>query len=252
MFTVPPRHGPAGLGFTNDSTKLRAEWLNYTGSILPSALDIMGGGYYLRGNTDLLISSATSEIKFNAPAAIDPISLLGFITIGLTDDAALPVGNGTLTVNSPATFTSTITGTGSVVSVLGGLFGTTDVGGARLRNTAVEHSITGTSYTLTASTGTLIFDASGVPLAQFRIGLPTVATGNPIIFIRGKLLPGSAVVYFCNAADVGSVPTNYYEYWDGGVSTSPITLTLQWSGGRWHVIGKSGAGLTGGAGTFTT
>jgi hypothetical protein len=137
-------------------------------------------------------------------------------------------------------------------TLVGNLVAAGDVGGARLRSVALEEAITGTSKVLTAATGTYIFDASGIPLAQFRLGLPTVSSGNPIVCIRGKLLPGSAVVYFCDAANVGSVPANYYEFWNGGTSTAPITLTLQWSGGRWHVLGKSGAGLTGGAGTYAT
>lgn len=176
------------------------------------------------------------ESLASGSAASQAVELLGFIDARARKTAAE-------TITGAWEFSNTLTGDLVVAG---------DVGGARLRAVALEEAISGTSKVLTAATGTYIFNASGIPLAQFRLGLPTVSSGNPIVSIRGKLLPGSAKVYVCNAADVGGVPSNYYEYWDGSVSTAPITITLQWSGGRWHVIGKSGAGLTGGAGTYAT
>jgi hypothetical protein len=108
MFIKPPYHGPSQNGFTNDFSRLRAEWLNYVGGNFASALDAIGGGYY-QFTGDIRLSSSTAQFKINAPAISDPIELRGFVTIGLSDDINYPTGTGTLTVAIPATFTAAAT-----------------------------------------------------------------------------------------------------------------------------------------------
>lgn len=220
---------------------------------LNSATGTDGAAYIgAKASGALLAGTVRSQLDAldTAKAALAGATFTGAVV--LDGGATVPSGD-TLTITGTLDVNGTITGDASNnVNVTGSVVATGDVGGARLRAVVLEETIAGSSKVLTAATGTYIFDASGIPLAQFRLGLPTVSSGNPILFIRGKLMPGSAKVYFCDAADVGGVPANYYEYWDGGVSTGPVTVTFQWAGGRWHVIGKSGSGLTGGAGTYAT
>jgi hypothetical protein len=116
MFTTPP-NTPVG-GFLEGlagglSSRLRAAWLNYVGAQLPNALDAINGGYY-QFVADIKLSSDTKQIKINAPVVGQPTKLLGFTTIGLSDDANYSTGTGTLTVSIPATFTAGVTMSGAL------------------------------------------------------------------------------------------------------------------------------------------
>lgn len=116
MFTTPP-NTPVG-GFLEGLaggllSKLRAAWLNYVGAQLPNALDAVNGGYY-QFVADIKLSSDTKQIKINAPVVGQPTKLLGFTTIGLSDDANYSTGTGTLTVSIPATFTAGVTMSGAL------------------------------------------------------------------------------------------------------------------------------------------
>ena len=116
MFTTPP-NTPVG-GFLEGlagglASRLRAAWLNYVGAQLPNALDAVHGGYY-QFVADIKLSSDTKQIKINAPVVGQPTKLLGFTTIGLSDDANYATGTGTLTVSIPATFTAGVTMSGAL------------------------------------------------------------------------------------------------------------------------------------------
>jgi hypothetical protein len=110
MFTTPTLT-PVG-GFIDEVSKIRAGWLNYVSNNFPNALDAIGGGYY-QFTADIEISSDTAQVKINAPAVADPIALLGYVTIGVSDDVNYALGVGTLTVSSAATFSAAVTFNGA-------------------------------------------------------------------------------------------------------------------------------------------
>lgn len=110
MFTKPTNTPVAGFteGLANkdNGSLLRAAWLNYVSNNFPSILDAVGGGYYQLAGADLRLSSDTRKFKINSAAVGQPTSLLGFVRIGVTDDANYAVGVGDLIVSSPATFSA--------------------------------------------------------------------------------------------------------------------------------------------------
>lgn len=118
MFTTPPNTPVGGFleGLANRDigSLLRAAWLNYVSNQLPNALDAIGGGYY-QFVGDIKLSSDTKQIKINAPVIGHPTNLLGYTTIGLSDDVNYATGTGTLTVSIPATFTAGVTMSGALI-----------------------------------------------------------------------------------------------------------------------------------------
>lgn len=100
MFTTPPRHGPTGTGFTNETTKIRAEWLNYVGGAFPNALDAIGGGYYQLVGADLRLSSNTRGFILNFPDPSYKIELRGHVLLGTSNDANYPTGQGSVVIAS--------------------------------------------------------------------------------------------------------------------------------------------------------
>jgi hypothetical protein len=106
MFTTPTLT-PVG-GFIDEVSKIRAGWLNYVSNNFPNALDAIGGGYY-QFTAAIRLSSDTAQVKINSPALAQPTKLLGYVTIGVSDDVNYPVGVGTLTVSSAATFSAAVT-----------------------------------------------------------------------------------------------------------------------------------------------
>jgi hypothetical protein len=169
MFTKPPHHGPSGLGFTNETTKLRAEWLNYVGDSFPSALDVLDGGYHQYVG-DIELSSDTAQIKINAPAALQPIELRGFITIGLSDDVNYATGTGTLTVAIPATFTAGVTMSGALT-----FSNTVQFNGAVTVNAATTFTSNGD---VTLQSGCAVTGASGSSLTMQSGATTTLASTN--------------------------------------------------------------------------
>lgn len=117
MFTTPPQTPVGGflegLANRNLGSTLRAAWLNYVGGQLPNALDAINGGYY-QFVDDIELSSDTKQIKVNAVALAQPTKLLGYTTIGVTDDVNYATGVGGLTVAVAATFTASVTYSGAI------------------------------------------------------------------------------------------------------------------------------------------
>jgi hypothetical protein len=116
MFTTPT-YTPVG-GFIDGTgtvlgSRLRGGWLNYVSGQFPNALDAINGGYY-QFVADIELSSDSAQIKINAPDVAQPTKLLGFTTIGLSDDVNYATGTGTLTVAIPATFTAGVTMSGAL------------------------------------------------------------------------------------------------------------------------------------------
>lgn len=113
MFTVPP-NTPGGPGFVDETSHLRAAWLNYVSNNFPKAVDGVGGGYYQLAGANLRFASNSRIVKFNLADPSFPLELRGYVTIGLTDEADYATGVGSLTVNVPATFTAGITYSGGI------------------------------------------------------------------------------------------------------------------------------------------
>lgn len=188
MFTKPPYHGPAGLGFVNNASYLRAEWLNYVGGILPNALDAVGGGYYQLTGADLRISSNTREIKINSPAIAKPTSFRGFVTIGVTDDANYPTGLGALTVEVPAEFTDTVTFGGAMtfddtVTFNGAVTFTTD-GDITLESGCTVTGESGSSLTMAVGSA---FTASGTNAIGGTTTISNTATISATTTVSGTI-----------------------------------------------------------------
>jgi hypothetical protein len=113
MFTKPT-HTPV-TGFVAAVTRVRAGWFNYVANNFPSIVDGVGGGLYELVGEPLRFVSDTQKFKLNFPAALFPIELLGHVKIGVTDEPNYAAGQGSLTVEVPATFSSTVTYTGAIV-----------------------------------------------------------------------------------------------------------------------------------------
>jgi hypothetical protein len=113
MFTKPT-HTPI-TGFVAAVTRVRAGWFNYVANNFPAIVDGVGGGLYELVGEPLRFVSDTQKFKLNFPAALFPIELLGHVKVGVTDEPNYAAGQGSLTVEVPATFSSTVTYTGAIV-----------------------------------------------------------------------------------------------------------------------------------------
>lgn len=163
MFTQPPQT-PVG-GFVDGSgmvrgSRLRAAWLNYVSGQLPNALDAIAGGYY-QFTGSIRLSSDTAQVKINAPGIGQPTKLLGFTTIGVSDDANYATGTGTLTVSVPATFSAGVTMTGALT-----FSNTVQFNGAVTVNAATTFTTNGditlqSGCTLTGQSGSALTMDSG-------------------------------------------------------------------------------------------
>lgn len=152
-----------GLG-----AKLKAVWLNYVGDSLPRALDAILGGYY-QFTGDMLLSSDTARVKINAPDIGYQTKLLGFVTIGLSDDVNYPTGTGTLTVSIPATFTAGVTMSGALT-----FSNTVQFNGAVTVNAATTFTSNGD---VTWQSGCAVTGESGSSLTM-AIGSTTTIAGT--------------------------------------------------------------------------
>jgi hypothetical protein len=163
MFTTPTLT-PVG-GFIDEVSKIRAGWLNYVSNNFPNALDAIGGGYY-QFTAAIRLSSDTAQVKINAPAVADPIALLGYVTIGVSDDVNYPVGVGTLTVSSAATFSAAVTFSSTV-----------QFNGAQTFNAAVTFTSNGD---ITLQSGCAVTGQSGSSLTMQSGATTTLAGTNTL------------------------------------------------------------------------
>lgn len=108
MFGVIP--GTPPLGFSS-VTPVPATWFNHISTNWEFLFDPTGGGTW-QPTADIIFKSSAGGFKLNYTNPAAPIELLGYVTIGLSDESGLPLGVGTLTVDSPATFSTTTVHTG--------------------------------------------------------------------------------------------------------------------------------------------
>jgi hypothetical protein len=174
MFTTPT--GTPSPNFIDGTgtvlgSRLRAVWLNYVSGQFPNALDAINGGYY-QFIADIELSSDTAQIKVNAPDVAQPTKLLGFTTIGLSDDSNYATGTGTLTVAIPATFTAGVTISGAMT-----FSNTVQFNGAVTVNAATTFTSNGD---ITLQSGCAVTGSSGSSLTMASGSTTTLASANTL------------------------------------------------------------------------
>ncbi len=184
MFTTPTSTPVGGFleGLANRDlgSLLRAAWLNYVSGAIPNALDAIGGGYYQLVGADLKLSSDTREIKINSPAVAKPVSLRGYVTIGVSDDVNYAVGVGTLTVSSAATFSAASTFSSTVA-----------LNGAVTLNAALTCTTNGD---ITLQSGCAVTGQSGSSLTMENGSTLTAQAGSTTTLAGTNTLSGTTTI----------------------------------------------------------
>jgi hypothetical protein len=239
MFTTPT-YTPVG-GFIDGTgtvlgSRLRAGWLNYVSGQLPNALDAINGGYY-QFVEDIELSSDTKQIKINAPAVGQPTKLLGYTTIGLSDDANYATGTGTLTVAIPATFTAGVTISGAIT-----FSNTVQFNGAVTVNAATTFTSNGD---VTLQSGCAVTGSSGSSL--------TMDSGSTTTINGAATLAGTNTISGATTFSNSATFTNGLTVTQSASNTAAITSTGNGTGaGAALTGGTTGPGLTAVNGTAQT
>lgn len=225
MFTQPPQT-PVG-GFVDGSgmvrgSRLRAAWLNYVAGQFPNALDAIIGGYY-QFTGSIRLSSDTAQIKINAPAIGQPMKLLGFTTIGVSDDANYATGTGALTVSVPATFSAGVTMTGALT-----FSNTVQFNGAVTVNAATTFTSNGditlqSGCTLTGQSGSALTMNSGSTTTIN--GSATLAGNSTLSSLTSLTAASGATISLATNVNIGTPARTYTRT----IDHPPIYNTVHWS-----------------------